>query len=166
MAKTDERGSHAVPAFLTLDARVPAVIRDLLAEADGCAQSGFLTGATACAQRAIQALFAHEKVSGDDTASRLKALTEKYSGVPQMLSTVLLKFGDSTARDGAKLNANGLTLLTVTLKAIVYEIYVLGPERAERLQYVRQIFDSIERKPAEPRAAAASAPAAAVERAS
>jgi hypothetical protein len=57
----------------------------------------------------------------------------------------------------------------VTLKAIVYEIYVLGPERTERLQYVRQLFDSIERKSAEKRAAGGSSPAQAaapVERAS
>jgi hypothetical protein len=162
MAKTDDRGSQAAPAFLILDPRVPAVVRDLLAEADGCARSGFLTGGTACAQRAIQALFTLEKASGEDTPSRLRALTDKYPAVPQMLATMLLQFGDTTARDGAKLNANGLTLLTVTVKAIVYEIYVLGPERAERLQYVRQIFDAIERKPADARPATAPA----VERAS
>lgn len=156
MAKTDDRGSQAAPAFLILDPRVPAVVRDLLAEADGCARSGFLTGGTACAQRAIQVLCTCEHVNGADMAGRLRALTEKYPAIPQILPTVLLQFGDSTARDGARLNANGLTLLVVTLKAIAYEIYVLGPERAERLQYVRQILDSIERKTTEKRAVSAS----------
>ena len=159
MAKTDAAGT-ASPAFLTLDSRVPPVVRDLLAEADGCVTNGFLTGGTACAQRAIQALFTYEKVSGEDPPGRVRALMEKHPAVPQMLSTVLLQFGDSTARDGAKLSANGLALLTATLKAIVYEIYVLGPERAERLQHVRQIYDSIERKPAEKRPAGATPPPA------
>ncbi len=156
MPKTDESGNQAGAAFLTLDSRVPAVIRDLLAEADGCAKNGYLTGGTACTQRAIQALFTYEQITGADMAARVRALTEKHP-VPQLLSTVLLQFGDSAVRDGAKLNANGLTLLTVTLKAIAYEIYVLGPERVERLQHVRQILDSIERKSPDKRAAPASA---------
>ncbi len=169
MAMTDDFTGNGAPAFLTLDSRVPAVFRDLLAEADGCSKNNFLTGGTACAQRAIQALLAYEKLEGPDTQSRIRALSEKYPAVPQMLSNVLQQFGDATARDGAKLNTNGLNLLTVTLKAIVYEIYVLGPERAERLQYVRQIFESIERKGSDKRAttgSSASSAAVPVERAS
>jgi hypothetical protein len=166
---TDDFSDNGLPAFLTLDTRVPAVFRDLLAEADGCSKNNFLTGGTACAQRAIQALLAYEKVEGPDTQTRIRALSEKYPAVPQMLSNVLQQFGDATARDGAKLNAHGLNLLAVTLKAIVYEIYVLGPERTERLHYVRQLFDSIERKSADKRAAGGSSAAQAaapVERAS
>jgi hypothetical protein len=147
MTKNDAPNAPtSTPGFLTLDPRVPATIRDLLGESDGCLKHNFLTGATACAQRAMQALLAIEKVEGPDVPARIRGLNEKYPAVPQMLSSVLLQFGDATSRDGAKLTASGLNLLIVTLKAVLYEIYVLGPERAERLDYVRQVFDSIERK--------------------
>lgn len=160
MTKTDDATSFGSPAFLTVEGRVPSILRDLLVEADGCAKNNYLTGGTACAQRAIQALLTIEKAEGADIQARVRGLSEKYPAVPQMLTQVLLQFGDAASRDGAKLNAQGLTLLTVTLKAIAYEIYVLGPERAERLQYVRQIFDSIERKGGD-RRAPAPAPAGA-----
>jgi hypothetical protein len=153
MTKTDDFSSLGSPAFLTVDGRVPTMLRDLLVEADGCAKNNYLTGGTACAQRAIQMLLTVEKAEGPDTQARVRSLSEKYPAVPQMLTQVLLQFGDAASRDGAKLNTQGLNLLTVTLKAIAYEIYVLGPERAERLQYVRQIFDSIERKGADKRTA-------------
>lgn len=151
MTHTDDVSSFGSPAFLAIDGRVPSILRDLLVEAEGCAKNNYLTGGTACAQRAIQVLLTIEKTEGPDIQARVRALSEKYPAVPQMLTTVLLQFGDTASRDGAKLNAQGLNLLAVTLKAIVYEIYVLGPERAERLQYVRQIFDSIERKGADRR---------------
>jgi hypothetical protein len=118
--------------------------------------NGYLTGGTACAQRAIQLLVTAEKVDGPDIEARVKGLAEKYPAVPQMLTAVLQRFGDATSRDGAKLSTAGLNLLIVTLKAILYEIYVLGPERAERLEYVRKVFDSIERKSGDKRSGASA----------
>lgn len=154
MTKQDDTDN--APSFLTLHDRVPQVIRDLINEATGCQQNGYLTGGTACAQRAIQALLSAEKIEGPDLQTRMKALSEKHPAVPQTLVTVLQQFGDATARDGTKLSGSGLNLLIVTLKAILYEICVLGPERVERLEYVRKVFESIERKapsaPAEARA--------------
>lgn len=164
MTKTETSNTPPVtPAFLALDARVPTSLRDLLGEADGCLTHNFLTGATACAHRAMQGLLTIEKVDGADVPGRIRALNEKYPAVPQMLSSVLLQFGDATSRDGAKLNANGLNLLVVTLKAVLYEIYVLGPERAERLDYVRQVFESIERKGGDKRQATGPTPVPASE---
>jgi hypothetical protein len=162
MTKQDDSANG--PDFLTLHERIPQVIRDLINEATGCQQNGYLTGGTACAQRAIQALLTVEKIEGPDLPTRMKALSDKHPAVPQTLVTVLQQFGDATARDGAKLSASGLNLLVVTLKAILYEICVLGPERVERLEYVRKVFESIERKAPEKKPEAA--PAAAQARAS
>jgi hypothetical protein len=156
MTKSDSTNDSDTPAFLASDARVPAPVRDLIAEAEGCMTNGYLTGGTACAQRAIQLLVTAEKVDGPDIEARVKGLAEKYPAVPQMLTAVLQRFGDATSRDGAKLSAAGLNLLIVTLKAILYEIYVLGPERAERLEYVRRVFDSIERKSGDKRSGASA----------
>jgi hypothetical protein len=55
-----------------------------------------------------------------------------------------MHFGDETVPDESKLDAHRLQLLTVTLKAVMYEIYVLGPERTERIQYVRRLLESLE----------------------
>jgi hypothetical protein len=86
----------------------------------------------------------------------MKDLSENHPALPHTLITVLHHFGEATARDGSNLSGKGLNLLVVTLKAILYEICVLGPERVERLEYVRRVFESIERKvpsaPAEARA--------------
>jgi hypothetical protein len=155
--KTDETMAKGAPEFLTLDQRVPSAVRDLLNEAEGCSQGGFLTGGTACAQRVIQMLVPAEKDSSDMPA-RIRAFTEKHASIPPILTSIIQQFGDATSRDGAKLSGSGLNLLVVTLKAILYEIYVLGPERNERLDYVRKAFESIERKGADKRANGAASP--------
>jgi len=145
------------PRFLTLDARVPAPIRDLIGEAEGCVKNAYLTGGTACVQRAIQMLLTAEKADGADVEARLRSLVEKHAGVPQVLTAVLQRFGDATSRDGSKLSASGLNVLIVTLKALLYEIYVLGPERIERIDYVRKALDAIERKGADKRSSSSGA---------
>ena len=45
------------------------------------------------------------------------------------------------------LSTESLKALIVTVKAIVYEIYVLGAERIERLMYVHQLVESLKREP-------------------
>jgi hypothetical protein len=131
---------------MILDDRVPASVRELLLEADGCVASGFTTGATACAHRALEAILKKEKAEGATQDARIRALGEKSLGVPALLVSVLTQLGDGPAREAAKLTANTLQLFLTTLKAVAYEIYVVGPERAERLQHVRKLVDATERK--------------------
>ena len=151
------------PTFLTLDERIPASVRELLIEADGCVTNGYLTGGTACAQRAVDAILKFEKAEGPTFDSRVHSLGEKNPAVAKMLLTVLVQLGDAGSRDTARLTVNTLQLLVVTLKAVAYEIYVVGPDRADRLQHVRRILDSTERKaPATVAAAATAASAAAM----
>jgi hypothetical protein len=156
LGDADKAGPSA--AFLTPDERVPASIRELLVEADGCVAGGFFTGATACAQRAVDALLKLEKAEGATHEARIKSLSDKTPGLPQILVTVLTQLGDVSAKDTAKLTSSTLQLLLTTLKAVAYEIYVVAPERSDRLQHIRRLLDATERKPA---AAAAGSPAAA-----
>ena len=145
-AKSGEPGKAAAPAFMTLDARIPASVRELLLEADGCIASGFTTGATACAHRALEAILKTEKAEGATLDARIRALGEKSIGVPALLVSVLTQLGDGPAREAAKLTANTLQLFLTTLKAVAYEIYVVHRERAERLQHVRKLLDATDRK--------------------
>jgi hypothetical protein len=135
---------HNNPAFLTIDNRAPAAVRELIGEADGCLKAGFLTGGTVCAQRAIQALLQHEAADGASYEARLHALSQKFPSVPQSLFALCIRLGESPSKDHPALDVERLKVLTVALKIMLYEIYVLGPDRVERLKYLQQMVEACE----------------------
>jgi hypothetical protein len=137
---------NPIPAFLATDDYVPGAFRDLLSEADGCMQKGFLTGGTACARRALDLLLNVAKTDGTSYEDRLQSLGEKH-GIAKMLTSILVQCGGASAKDNATLSADVLQLFIVTMKAVVYELYVVGPERTNRLQYVSRLVTSVGRKP-------------------
>lgn len=147
----------AAPAFLTIDSRTPAAVRELLLEADGCLKAGFLTGGTVCAQRAIQALLHHEKADGASYEARIHALSQKFPSVPQSLFALCVRLGESSAKEPPPLDGEKLKVLTAALKIILYEIYVLGPDRAERLKYLQQMLEACDLGSHGSRASSASA---------
>lgn len=134
----------ADPVFLTVDNRAPAAVRELLIEADGCLKAGFLTGGTVCAQRAIQTLLQHEAAEGASYEARLHALSQKFPSVPQSLFALCIRLGENAAKDHPSLDVERLKVLTVALKIMLYEIYVLGPDRVERLKYLQQMVEACE----------------------
>jgi hypothetical protein len=136
--------STPAPAFLNVDSRVPAAIRELLLEADGCLKAGFLTGGTVCAQRAVQALLQHESAEGASYEARLHALSQKFPSVPQSLFALCIRLGDTPSKDHSALDGDRLKVLTVALKIMLFEIFVLGPDRAERLKYLQQMVEACE----------------------
>lgn len=138
---------NPVPAFLATDDYVPGAFRDLLSEADGCMQKGFLTGGTACARRSLDLLLNVAKTEGASYEDRLQSLGEKH-GIAKMLTSILVQCGGASAKDNATLSADVLNLFIVTMKAVVYELYVVGPERTNRLQYVSRLVTSVGKKSA------------------
>ena len=134
--------SAPAPTFLNVDSRAPAAIRELLLEADGCLKAGFLTGGTVCAQRAVQALLHHEKAEGASYEARIHALSQKFPSVPQSLFALCVRLGESSGKDQSTLDTERLKVLTVALKIMLYEIYVLGPDRTERLKYLQQMVEA------------------------
>jgi hypothetical protein len=141
-----ELDNPILPAFLATDDYVPGAFRDLLTEADGCLQKGFLTGGTACARRALDLLLNVAKTDGTTYEERLQSLGEKH-GIAKMLTSILVQCGGASTRENATLSAEVLQLFIVTIKAVVYELYVIGPERTNRLQYVSSLVTSVGRKP-------------------
>jgi hypothetical protein len=133
------------PTFLASNDHVPQALRDLLNEADGCLQSGFLTGGTACARRALDLLLTVAKTKGEAYEERLDSLCERH-GVPKALTNILAQCGNASVTEGTKFSTEVLQLFVVTMRAVVYELYVLGPERAERLQYVSSLVKAVEHK--------------------
>ncbi len=133
------------PRFLVVDSRVPAQIRQMLDEADGCLNMAFGMGGTACARKAVDVILETEHAAADDYAASLLTLSEKHPAVAPALFQILGMLGQGNQ----PLSPESLKALIVTVKAIVYEIYVLGAERIERLMYVHQLVESLKREPAE-----------------
>jgi hypothetical protein len=133
--------SAARPRFLEVDERVPPVVKKLLDEADGCLQNSFTTGGSACARQAIRTIVQLEHADATDYATSLLTLSEKHPAVPPALFQILAMLGTGDEQ----LTPDALRALVVAVKAIVYEIYVLGAERVERLMYVHQLVEALKR---------------------
>jgi len=132
----------ATPRFLAMDRRVPDAIRTLVEEADGCLNMNFATGGSACIRRAIRKTFEVEDVDAGDWAGSVQALAEKHQGVAPTLFQVieLLGAGDEPLHNDA------LKALIATFKGILYEVYVLGEERAETLAYLSKLLQAVDRE--------------------
>ena len=130
-------GDSRLPRFLTVDDQVPLPLRALLDEADGCLKMSFLTGAGACAERTLDLLLAEQAVAGSDRAEQILQLGKKHPAVAEsfMRGLSLVTNHPSGAWDEAR-----ATLAIAIVKAIAYEIYVLGPERKERAAYVIELL--------------------------
>jgi hypothetical protein len=128
-----DAGSSRLPRFLTLDDQISATLRTLLDEADGCLQMSFFTGGGACAGRALDMMLAEQGIGGSDRAHAIQDIGKKHPAVADSFLRVLSL---AMADPGGTWDGPRLTLAVVILKAIAYEIYVLGPERAERANYV------------------------------
>jgi hypothetical protein len=129
------------PRFLTLDRRVPEPIRQLLDEADGCLNMNFAVGGSACIRRAIRKTFEVEGVDGGEFAANVQALAQKHQGVAPTLFQVieLLGAGDEP------LHIDAVRALIATFKGILYELYVLGEERADSLAYLSKLLQAVDR---------------------
>ena len=143
MADTFEVDARAeTPRFLTMDRRVPDAIRTLVEEADGCLNMNFATGGSACIRRAIRKTFEVEDVEADDWASSVQALGQKHQGVAPTLFQVIELLG--AGED--PLHNDALRAIIATFKGILYEVYVLGEERAETLAYLSKLLQAVDRE--------------------
>ena len=142
MAETFEIDERTAPRFLTMDRRIPEAIRQLVEESDGCVTMNFAVGGSACIRRAIRKTFEVEDVDAEDWAASVQALATKHQGVAPTLFQVieLLGAGDDTLHNDA------LRALIATFKGILYEVYVLGEERAETLAYLSKLLQAVDRE--------------------
>ena len=82
------------PRFLTLDHSIPEPIRQLLEEADGCANMAFSVGGSSCARLAIRKMFEVEDVAEiDDFRAAVAQLGEKHPGIAPTLFQVMDRLG-------------------------------------------------------------------------
>src|SRR4030067_2087447 len=94
----DSKIFYSVPtSFFVLDSRIPAVVRELITESEGCLKMNFLTGASACMRKVIYELLVNEKAEGEDYESKIKSLKKKYPESDPTLFDILSQIQDMTS---------------------------------------------------------------------
>lgn len=149
----DDLFFYSVPtSFFALDNRIPRTLRDLLTEADGCAKSNHLTGASACARKIVYELAKLSKAVGDSYEERIKSLKGIYPNVDGGFFDTLLAIQDVTstkvhenALDGW--DAKHLRVILAAIREVLHEIYVVPAQREDRRKAVLALKDELTAKP-------------------
>jgi hypothetical protein len=145
----DSKFFYSVPSsFFVMDNRIPAVIRELITEAESCKKMNFLTGASACARKAIYEFLVKENAEGEHYEDKIKALKKKFPAVDDELFDVLSHIQSMTSdkvheQSWPKWDARNLTLIIETLKAILHEVYVVPEEKKGRSTKIQQLLESV-----------------------
>ena len=77
----------------------------------------------------------------DDFYASLHALAAKHEGLPP----TLFRFIELLGAGDDPLHVDALKALLATFKGVLYEIYVLGEERAESLAYIQKLLQTLDR---------------------
>lgn len=145
----DSKIFYSVPtSFFVIDSRVPKVLRELIAEADGCLKMNYLTGASACARKSIYELLVLEKAVGDGYEERIKSLKRKHSDSDPTYFDILAHIQDMTSdkiheQSWDKWDSRYLKLIIETLRAILYDIYVLPQIKKQRRLEIERLKEDV-----------------------
>lgn len=143
---------YSVPtSYFMMDARIPKRIRELVVEAEGCLKMGYLTGASACAKKAIYELFTFECAEGEDYESQLSCLKSKYpQSDPELFDTLAHIRGIAVEnihkQFSPQWDTENLRLILETLKAVLVDMYVIPVVKRERFQKIQRIREKVEEK--------------------
>lgn len=149
-------------SFFVLDDRIPAVIRELITEAESSRKLNLLTGASACARKAVYEFLVREKAEGEHYEDKIKSLKEHFPNVDPELFDVLGHIQDMTSdkvheQSWPKWDSKNLTLIVETLKAILHEVYVVPQERSSRAGRIRGLLENVRGKAKGPNPGGSSA---------
>lgn len=148
----DSKIFYSVPtSTFAIDSRIPAIIRELITEAEGCLKMNFLTGASACMRKAIYELTVVEKCEGKGYEAQIKFLKTKYSQIDPDLIDVLAQIQDMTSdkiheQSWPEWDSPNLKLIIETLKAVLFEIYVEPEIRKGRVSSIQKLKEAVTKK--------------------
>jgi hypothetical protein len=140
---------YSVPtSFFAIDERVPRAIRELITEAEGCVKLNYITGASACARKAIYELLAAQKSEGANYDDRITALRTAHPEVDATHFEVLGHVKDMTSdnvheESWAFYDSGHLKLFLESLKAVLHELYVVPDEKRKRAQEIRDLRQKV-----------------------
>jgi len=108
----------------------------------------FLTGASACARKAIYEFTILQECKGENYDERIKELKSKFVQIDQELFDVLGHIKDLTSdkvheQSWEKWDSSHLVLFIETLKAILHEVYVVPDDRRRRSQTIQKLIPKV-----------------------
>jgi hypothetical protein len=145
----DDAIFYSVPtSFHTLDANIPAQIRELFAEAEGCHKSNYLTGASACARKLVYELAVNQGATGENYDDRIKSLKTLLPHVDGAYFDTLLTIQEVTSEKVHENSYDGWTgthlrLILATLSEVLQEIYVVPNVRKEKRKAILALKDEV-----------------------
>jgi len=145
----DSQIFYSVPtSFFVIDRRIPGIVRELIAEAEGCLKMNYLTGASACMRKAIYELLILQKAEGDDYKSRIKSLKNKHPESDPSLFDILADIQDMTSdkiheQSWDKWESHYLKLIIETLKTVLHDIYVIPEVKKESYLTIRRLQQNL-----------------------
>ncbi len=134
----DDEIFYSVPSsFFVVDSRIPRELRELLAEAEGCLKSNFLTGASACVRKVVYELALKMDAEGDHYDDRIKSLKAKLPSIDPTYFDTLLTIQEVTSDKVHEDSYDGweskhLRLILSSLLEILNEIFVVPALREEK----------------------------------
>lgn len=153
----DSKIFYSVPtSFFVLDNRIKKILRELITEAEGCLKMNFLTGASACMRKAIYELLIIEECSKPHYDEKIKELKVKYKDTDPDLFDILGHIQDMTSdkiheQSWDKWDSGKLKLIIETLKAVLYDIYVIPAIRKGRSKTIKQLKEDVESSKNQPK---------------
>jgi hypothetical protein len=145
----DDKIFYSVPtSFYALDGNIPAHLRHLFTESEGCLKSNFLTGASACARKIVYELAVAHKAEGDDYETRIKSLKAKLPHVDETYFDTLLTIQQVTSEKVHENSYDGwsgqhLRVILASLSEILTEIYVVPKQREEKRKAILALKEQV-----------------------
>jgi hypothetical protein len=141
----DEAFFISVPtSFFVIDRRIPRSLRELITEAESCAKMNLMTGASACARKAMFELFSIQEIDASGYDSRVSALSAKFPDVDAELFEVLgqlqgMPKEQVREQSSSPLDTRNLHIILEALKTALHEMYVVPDERVSRVSAVKTL---------------------------
>lgn len=141
----DGKFFFSVPtSFFVLDRRIPRILRELIAEVEGCLKSNFLTGASACARKVVYELGVLEGATGSNYEDRIKSLKSLKPDIDPAFFDTLLTIQQLTSTKVHEESYDGweskhIRLILSSLTEVLREIYVVPAVRAEKREAILKL---------------------------
>ena len=145
----DNKFFYSVPtSFFSVDKRIPKILRQLIAEAEGCLKSNFLTGSSVCARKIVYELANLQKAEGSNYDERIKSLKKIRCDIEEDYFDTLLTIQQITSDKVHEQSYDGwqaedLRLILSTLVELLNIIYVIPEIRKEKRKSILSLRDKI-----------------------
>jgi hypothetical protein len=143
--------SHPASRFAVDERIQPKRVRDLIIEAIGCLDMNFVTGASACARKAIYELLLAQGAEGDTYEDKIKSLKAKHPNSDPVVFDMLFHIQGATSdvvhEDSSAVWTSPIVRFVLsTLMAAMTEIFVIPDERNARAQQMQELYGAIRKR--------------------